>query len=162
MPKPKNKNSNRDYILTADGYDKLKTEIKKSEHELKEIGIKKGEAAGPSSDWHDNPVYEELDSQERALLYKLTALKEKLIIAKIVDLPLHNERVAIGATVRILVLKNNKEQNFMITDPEMTDPANNKISYQSPVGSKLMGKKQNEVIDLPIGRVKILSINIKF
>lgn len=160
MSKPKSKNLNIDYVLTADGYNKLKADVERLERELKEIGIKKGEAAGPSSDWHDNPAYEELDGQERALLQKLSSLKEKLVAAKVVDLPPHSDTVEIGTTVKILILENNKEQVFTITDPEMTNPTENKISYHSPVGSKLMGKKSNEIVDLPIGKVKILSVNI--
>ena len=120
----KNKNFNTEYVLTADGYNKLKADVEAFERKLKEIGIKKGAAA-------------------------------------VVDLPINSEKVEIGTTVRILILKNNTEQSFTITDPEMTDPNKNKISYQSPVGSKLMGKKSNEMVDLPIGKAKILSTNIK-
>jgi len=153
-------NSNKKYILTAEGYTKLKENIKKLGDEVKNIGIKKGEAAGPSSDWHDNPAYEELDSQERMFLQRLAALKDKLSMAEIVNLPTNSEYVEIGSTVRILLLKNNKEQNFIITDPELVDPSENKISYQSPVGSKLISKKIGEIIDLPTGPIKILDIRV--
>ena len=153
-------NSNKKYILTAEGYTKLKENIKKLGDEVKNIGIKKGEAAGPSSDWHDNPAYEELDSQERMFLQSLAALKDKLSMAEIVNLPTNSEYVEIGSTVRILLLKNNKEQNFIITDPELVDPRENKISYQSPVGSKLISKKIGEIIDLPTGPIKILDIRV--
>lgn len=149
-----------DYVVTADGFNKLKADLNRLESELKEIGIKKGEAAGPSSDWHDNPAYEEFDNQERALLQKRASLREKLAAAKVVDLPLRSERVEIGTTVKILLLKSNEEQTFTITDSEMTDPNKNKISYQSLVGSTLLGKKTNELVDLPkIGQVKVLIIN---
>src|SRR3989344_2763158 len=153
-------NSNKKYILTAEGYTKLKENIKKLGDEVKNIGIKKGEDAGPSSDWHDNPAYEELDSQERMFLQRLAALKDKLSMAEIVNLPTNSEYVEIGSTVRILLLKNNKEQNFIITDPELVDPSENKISYQSPVGSKLISKKIGEIIDLPTGPIKILDIRV--
>ena len=148
------------YILTAEGYAKLAENIKKLEEELKSIGLKKGEAAGPSSDWHDNPAYEEFDSQERMFLQRLASLKERLLTATVVNLPTSSEYVKVGSTVRILILKNNKEQNFTITDPEMTDPSNNKISYQSSLGSKLINKKAGEIIDLPTGPIKILDIRI--
>jgi len=151
---------NKPYILTAEGYAKLAENIKKLEEELKSIGIKKGEAAGPSSDWHDNPAYEEFDNQERMFLQRQASLKERLLTAEIVDLPTSSKYVEIGSTVQILLLKNSKEQNFTITDPEMTDPSRNRISYQSPLGSTLIGKKAGEIIDLPTGPIKILDIRI--
>lgn len=154
------------YLMTPEGYGLLKKDIEETKKKIKEVGIRKGEAAGPSSDWHDNAAYEQADQEERGLLFRLSHLKDKLFRAKIVDSKIKSsaEKVMIGNKVKVLFLKSNKEKTFVIVDQESADPTSNRISYGSPIGQALLKRKTGDIVNvlIPSGKepiqIKILEI----
>jgi transcription elongation GreA/GreB family factor len=59
-----------------------------------------GEEAGPGSDWHDNPAYDEAVKQTAMARGTLGALREKLDHSKIVDYPqIDSQQIALGSLV---------------------------------------------------------------
>jgi transcription elongation factor GreA len=71
--------------------------------------------------------------------------------------------VELGSSIVVKKEGNKDEQRLMIVGSEEADLAAGKISYQSPLGSALLGKKKGDVaeVDTPKGAVnyKIISID---
>jgi len=69
-----------------------------------------------------------------------------------------------GTTVRVLYLDDGEEEEFTIVGARESDPMNNKISNESPVGTALLGHKSGETVSVeaPDGayELKILEIKI--
>ncbi len=69
--------------------------------------------------------------------------------------------VAFGSSV--MIEGNNETKKFTIVSAMESDPAKNKISDSSPLGSALIGKKVGEkiILEMPIGKMtyKIIEVN---
>jgi len=71
------------------------------------------------------------------------------------------ETVQIGSKIKILF--EGEEQTYQISAPTESDILNGKISYHSPLGQNLMGKKSGEEFDFQAGSkmVKVKIVEIK-
>ena len=68
----------------------------------------------------------------------------------------------IGSDVSVLDMLDFREMNFQITLPQDSDPALGRITVLSPLGSKLIGRREGETINVFYGnrmnRFRLMSI----
>lgn len=127
--------------MTLKGVEKLKFDIERYKKRLIGVRQKKGNAAEVGGDvWHDNSALEELEHQERILMREIFELNNTLRKAEIVDNKLGDNKVSIGSKVKITFLDDNSSAEFTIAGHGESDPENNIISYDSPLGAALYGK----------------------
>ena len=71
-------------------------------------------------------------------------------------------KVDVGSHVTIECEKENKQEYIIVGENE-TNPLESKISYKSPIGSSLMGKKKgdNVIIETPAGKTKYKIVDIQ-
>jgi transcription elongation factor GreA len=151
-------------ILTYEGLKELEKELDylkgKKRMEIAEK-IKKAISFGDIS---ENSEYDEAKNEQAALEAKIQKLEKSLRNAEIIDDDaLETDQVRIGCRVKILDLDYKEEEEYQIVGSMEADPAKQRISDESPVGSALLGKKVKDVIevDAPLGflRFKILEIS---
>ena len=55
-----------------------------------------------------------------------------------------------------------KRQEYYLVGSAEADPMNNRISYESPVGKAILGKKKGDVVqvEVPAGKLKYKIINV--
>ena len=96
--------------------------------------------------WHDNFSYEELQRQIGVTSNYLKSLRQALVKYKIVDetQKKKGDSVTIGSTVKIL--RGGKTEIWKIGGYGESNPKNGLISYNTPLGVVLMGKKVNDNI----------------
>jgi len=157
-------NNTKRYILTEKGYKKLQEEIKRTEEELKKVLFAKGEAAEVGGNvWHDNFSFEQLVREEYVLSKKIQELKQKLSNAEIVKMSdLKDTGVARLGSKIIVEYEDGKQKEFIISDPEITDPSKGIISYQSPIGKALLGVKEGDerkyIVGGKVFKIKIIKV----
>ena len=113
-------------------------------------------------DLSENAEYDQAKNEQAQLEEKIAKQEMMLRNAKVIDEDeLSTDIVNVGSTVKVMNLEY-KEEEFTIVGSAEADPFNGKISNESPVGSALIGKNLNEVVDVevPSGVIKyeILSI----
>ena len=78
------------------------------------------------------------------------------------DSEISTEKVSVGTSVRVKDVDTGDEDVYAIVGAEESDPYENKISNESPVGAGLLGAKRGDVvsIEIPAGilRYEILDI----
>ena len=76
------------------------------------------------------------------------------------DKHVDTEQVGVGAVVHVKDQKSGKSQKFQIVGSAEADPAEHKLSNESPIGKALIGSKKNEVVtvEMPRGPKKKLKI----
>lgn len=161
------------YLVTKEGFEELKKKQKEVEKKLEKLLLTKQEVAIQCGDlWHDNPMLYNLESEERSLRHRLKEISEKIFSAVIIeekkDKRENNNKkedtVKIGSCVN-LQMENGETKEFVILDPELSDPQKGIISYASPLGKAILGFRVNDVVEYSVGqnkfRVKILSIEGK-
>lgn len=147
-------------IMTPQGAARLKQKLETMYMRLKEIQQEKAHAYHASGDgWHDNPGWLQLGQQEEQLSLEIHWAQMRLSSAKIVDLNDRTvmEAVQIGCRVQYLLKPANggkaTQWEMEIAGSGESNIREKRISYDSPIGNALMGKKPGEqaTIQLPTG-----------
>ena len=150
-------------ILTESGLKKLEEEldylISVRRNEISEqIAIARG-----FGDLSENAEYDEAKKEQAKVEEEINRLQATIRTATVVgDDEITTERVSIGTIVKVKDLDENETYEYAIVGANEADPAEFKISNESPVGAGLLGAKRNQTITItiPAGviRYKVMSI----
>ncbi len=115
-------------------------------------------------DLSENAEYDEAKDEQAKLEADIAELELALRNVVVIDGEISTDAVNVGTTVRVLYLDEGDEEEFTIVGARESDPMNNKISNESPVGVALLGHKSGETVSVeaPDGmyELKILEIKI--
>ena len=152
-----------DIYLTQDGFEKLVSEL---EH-LKTVKRRQfskaiGEARA-HGDISENAEYDAARDAQAHNEKQIVELEDKLARVRILDKDIPDDEVLIGATVKLRDMDTQEDLDYTLVSELEADYAVGKISITSPVGSGLLGHKENEVVEIkiPAGilRYKIIKIS---
>ena len=150
-------------LLTQEGYDKLQKELDYLRSERRqEVADRLREALDGSPLGVDADVEVEAAKNAQAFVEgRIAYLKSILAQAQIVDDISKTDVVQIGTTVTIETAEKEKETYTVVGRAE-SDPVEGKISYESPLGSALVGHSKGEDVDVlaPDGVFKVKIIKI--
>lgn len=130
---------------TQEGYDKLVIE----ERELLEkrpeavLDLKKARDMG---DLSENGYYKAARQKVSFIDFRLRVLKDMIKRSVIITANPASDNVGIGSTV--ILYDGEKEITYSIVGGFESNPQEGKISHVSPLGSKLMGRKKGEVVEI--------------
>lgn len=149
----------KEEYFTKEGLQELKKELERLEtDETRKIAelIRHTASFG---DLKENFAYHDAKDKQAFLQGRIAEIRGKIKNAIIVEKKA-GDKIQIGSKVK--VLSDGEEWELFIVSSDMSDPVNNKISYQSPVGSALLGKKQGDEVKIEIGgnevKYKILKV----
>jgi transcription elongation factor GreA len=91
--------------------------------------------------------------QLETMLKNATIIDEDEIDTQVVNL---------GTKVKIRDIKSKEEYDYQIVGSTEADPASNRISNESPVGSALLGHQVGDIVDIevPGGKIRFKIVNI--
>ena len=133
--------------ITKEGYSALMKELKfLKEKERPKISKEIGEARG-HGDISENAEYEAAKDKQGILEARIKDLEYRLSMADIIDpSTLSHDRIAFGATVRLLNVETDEEETYQLVGPDESDVAQKKISVHSPLGQALLGKQVDDSV----------------
>ena len=148
-------------LLTEEGYQKIKQKLVDLQQKKEHLVIQIEEVAQPDESGEDG-LAQQLKEELEVILTKIDKLDAAVNNSKIInENQVNGTLVQVGSRVKIKLI-GEAEKEFMIVDEIEADPANNKLSRQSPIGQALMGKGINDEVEVeaPVGKVtyKIISI----
>ena len=146
--------------FTPDGFKKLKEELNELKtKELKRITKLIAEAAS-FGDLKENSAYHDARNTKSFLLGRIQQLQNAINEA-IVQKKSGTDKIQVGSNIAVIL--EGKRENYQIVAPAEADILKSKISYQSPLGQKLMGQIVGAEFKYEVNgkemRVKILSVN---
>jgi transcription elongation factor GreA len=153
-----------DVYLSREGYEKLREELELLKTvRRREISRAIGEARA-HGDLSENAEYDAAKDAQAHNEKRVFELEQTLSHARILeDENIPADQVLIGATVRLQDLDSGEEFDYTFVSEEEADFGQNKISITSPVGSGLLGHKENESVEIkvPAGilRYKVIKIS---
>ncbi len=112
-------------------------------------------------DLSENAEYHEAREAQAALEDRILQLESILANAEIVAAH-HSDVVEVGSTVHIKKTGDKVERVYNIVGSEEVDTAAGKISFKSPLGQALLGRKKGEEFkfETPTGVVKYTVVSI--
>ncbi len=148
-------------LLTKQGYEDLKKELKYREGELRKKLQDTLNQMRSQGDLSENDGYTMAVTDFQTNEDKILSIHEALDNAVIVNKK-KPTKVDVGSHVIIECEKGNKKEYTIVGENE-TNPLESKISYKSPIGSSLLGKKKGDtvVIETPSGKTKCKIVEIK-
>ena len=150
-------------VLTQEGLKRYEEELQDLRvNKRKEIADKIKEAR-EQGDLSENAEYDAAKDEQRDIEARIGELEELLKHAEVYvseETPI--DRVGIGSLVKVLDIEEDEELEFKIVGSQEADSLSGKISNESPVGAKLLGKEAGEVVtvELPAGNLSYKIIRI--
>src|ERR671921_1396381 len=143
----------RDVLLTPEGLDKLKDEIEHLSTVKRREVAERIKEAREFGDIMENSEYDDAKNEQAMLEARIAGLEEKLRAAQVVSSKdLGTDIVRVGSVVHVKDEKLGKSVKYTIVGSAEANPAEMKLSNESPVGKALLGKKRGEIVSVPVPR----------
>ena len=143
----------RDTVLTPEGLEDLKVKIKFLQTERRREVAARIKEAREFGDISENSEYDDAKNEQAMLEKQINDLEEKLRTARIIDEKhVDTDIVGVGATVHLKDQKTDKSTKYKIVGSAEANPAEAKLSNESPVGKALIGHKRGETVSVPVPR----------
>ncbi len=143
----------RETIVTREGYDKLKAEIEDLAGRGRREVAERIKEARDFGDISENAEYDAAKNEQAMLESRIATLEDKLRSAVVIEEgDVESDVVGVGTTVHLKDQKTEKSSKFKIVGSSEADPANGKLSNESPIGKALIGHKRNDIVKIPVPR----------
>ena len=156
----------KDVILTPEGLEKLQGELETLTTDRRREVAARIKEAREFGDISENSEYDDAKNEQAMVEARIATLEEKLRSAQVIDASdLSTDCVQVGSIVHVKDEKTGKSQKFTIVGSAEANPADSKLSNESPVGRALLGKKRNDVVSVqvprgPARKLKITKIDV--
>jgi transcription elongation factor GreA len=154
----------REVILTAQGYEKLRQEIEYLQTDKRREVAERIRVAREFGDIAENAEYDDAKNEQAMLEHRIAQLEERLLSARVITKKeISKDSVSVGSTVRLRDISANKTVEYHIVGSAEANPAENKLSNESPVGKAIMGMKKGDTVEVvaPRGSLKFKILEIK-
>ncbi len=151
----------RETPITPEGLEKLKAEIEYLSTVKRREVAERIKEAREFGDISENSEYDDAKNEQALLEQRIAQLEERLRRATVIDASkIDNEVVQVGNRVHVKDQKSGESKKFQIVGPTEANPAEAKLSNESPIGKALLGHKRGDIvtIDVPRGPKKQLKI----
>jgi transcription elongation factor GreA len=140
-------------ILTPDGLSKLKAELSNLQGAKRREVAARIKEAREFGDISENAEYDDAKNEQAMLEARIAQLEEQLRSASVIDASdLSTDQVRVGSTVHVKDEKTGKSVKYTIVGAPEANPAESKLSNESPVGKALLGHKRNETVEVAVPR----------
>lgn len=156
--------SSKEVVLTPDGLKKLEEELAYLKSVKRREVASRIKTAITFGDLSENSEYEDAKNEQAFIEGRIITLEKMLRNARLINSEeISKEIIGFGSTVRIKDMNNGEELEFTIVGSAESDPSNNKISNESPVGRALFGSQVGSVVEVktPDGTIKYHILEIK-
>jgi transcription elongation factor GreA len=147
--------------LTPEAYEKLKKELEYLKTEGRREVAERLKHTASFGDLSENFAYQQAREDLQMLERRIAELEAILNDAVIITERKNKKVVDIGSLVTLLF--DGEEKKFQIVEPEEANPTEGKISFKSPLGQAIFGKKVGEevIVETPNGKVKCKILKIE-
>jgi transcription elongation factor GreA len=151
----------RESLITQDGLEKLREEVEYLTTQKRREVAERIKEAREFGDIAENSEYDDAKNEQAMLEQRISQLEERLRRSTVIDeAKVDTDVVSVGVIVHVKDQKSGDSRKFQIVGSTEANPAEQKLSNESPIGKSLLGHKRNDVVavDVPRGPKKKLKI----
>ena len=139
----------KEILLTQEGYDNLEKELDYLKTEERAAIAERIRVALGFGDLSENSEYDEAKNEQAQVEMRIIDLENKLRNVKLIDEDeIDTKTVQVGNIVQVYDEEFDEKIEYTIVGSTEVDLAENKISNESPIGTALLGRKKNEVVEV--------------
>jgi len=151
----------KEVILTPEGYEALKEELDLLRNDKRREIAERIRVAREFGDIAENAEYDDAKNEQAMLEHKIAQLEKRLAHARIIDTgDVDTSVVSIGSVVRLRDVDAKATVEYHIVGSAEANPAERKLSNESPVGKAIMGKKKNDTVEVTTPRGAVIKYKI--
>jgi transcription elongation factor GreA len=151
----------KDVLLTPDGFESLTQELEVLRTEKRREIADRIRVAREFGDIAENAEYDDAKNEQAMLEHKIALLEERLARARVIDTDdVDTSVVSIGSIVRLRDVDAKETSEYHIVGTAEANPAERKLSNESPVGKAIMGRKKNEIVEVTTPRGTVIKYKI--
>lgn len=149
-----------DTLLTPEGLEALRAELEVLTARRPAMAAKI-KSARELGDLKENAEYHAAKEEQGFLETRIQVIEGQIRTAKVVVAG-SSDRATVGSKVLVKDLDMGGEETWTITGVSEADPMENKVSYESPIGSALMDSVPGDTVDvqLPRGTMRLEVVSI--
>lgn len=154
----------KEVLLTSEGLKKLENELEQLKSVKRREVAERIKLAISYGDISENSEYEDAKNEQAFIEGRIMTLEKMLRNARLInEAEVDTNVVSIGATVILKDVEFDDEVQYTIVGSAEANPAQNKISNESPVGKSLLGQSIGTVVDVnvPAGVIQFEILDIK-
>ncbi|MFC5530051.1 transcription elongation factor GreA [Cohnella yongneupensis] len=156
--------SDKEVLLTPDGLKKLEDELEGLKSVKRREVAERIKIAIGYGDISENSEYEDAKNEQAFIEGRIITLEKMLRNARIINNDeIDLETVNIGSTVIVEDMEFGDTMEYTIVGTAESNPLQNKISNESPVGRAIIGKKKGTTVEVsvPAGIIQYKIVDIK-
>ena len=135
--------------MLQEGYEKLNADLRRLKEERPQI-VDAIEEARAHGDLSENAEYHAAKERQGQIEASIADIEDKLSRAQIIDpTELSGDKIVFGATVTLLD-DEDKPIRYQIVGQTEADASKGRISYNSPIGRALIGRKVDEEVEVSV------------
>jgi transcription elongation factor GreA len=149
--------------VTKEGLEKLQKELHEMKYVQRPFISKQIADARDKGDLSENAEYHAAKEDQGLLETKIAMLEDLITKTRIIDeSKLDTSKVMMLSKVKVVNKQTNKEIVYTLVNEKEADLKSGKISFKSPIGIGLMGRKVGDICDVqvPAGLIKLEIIDI--
>ncbi len=143
----------RESLITQEGLDKLREELAYLTTAKRREVAERIKEAREFGDIMENSEYDDAKNEQALLEQRIAQLEERVRRATVVDENhVNTDVVSVGVLVHVKDQKSGDSRKFQIVGSAEADPAESKLSNESPIGKALVGHKRGDVVTVEVPR----------
>jgi len=151
----------KDVILTPEGFKQLKGELDYLRTQRRREVAERIAASREFGEIAENAEYDDAKNEQMMLEHRIAQLEERLVNARLIDTKrVDTSVVSIGSVVRLRDVDAKETIEYFIVGSAEANPAERKLSNESPVGKAIMGRKKGETVEVATPRGAKLKFKI--
>lgn len=154
----------KEMILTPEGLTKLESELTLLRTVKRQEVAERIKAAISFGDLSENAEYDEAKKEQAFIEGRIATIEHTLKHARLIDeQDIVADRVSMGSKVTLLDMEFDEEITYTIVSSAEANPAEDKISDESPVGSSLLGCQVGDTVSVsvPAGMIEYKIVKIE-
>jgi transcription elongation factor GreA len=155
----------KDVLLTPEGYENLTRELDTLRTERRREVADRIRVAREFGDIAENAEYDDAKNEQAMLEHKIAQLEDRLLNARVIDTgDVDTSVVSVGSVVRLRDVDAKETVEYHIVGSAEANPAEHKLSNESPVGRAILGLKKGETVEVTTpkgGKIKFKIMEIK-
>lgn len=156
--------SEKEVLLTPAGLANLEEELEHLKSVKRKEVAERIKIAISYGDLSENSEYEDAKNEQAFVEGRIITLEKMLRNARLInEAEVDTGVVSVGSTVRLRDIEFAEDVEYHIVGSAESDPAQNKISNESPVGRALLGKSVGSMVEVnvPAGTIQYEVLEIR-
>lgn len=154
----------KEVLLTQEGLKKLEEELENLKSVKRREVAERIKVAIGYGDISENSEYEDAKNEQAFIEGRIITLEKMLRNARIINSDeVDTNTVSVGSKVTVTDLEFGDTMEYTIVGTAESDPLQNKISNESPVGKAILGKQKGATVEVnvPAGIIQYKIVDIQ-